>query len=150
VDKANNSAFLSMDSPQIGHVGFTVSGGGACDSDPPVIDSFSAAPTVVSNAAAATVVLTIAAHDDASGVAAVSGWIEGPVATNGQAPRMPFSAAQDPGDPEGPMISRITVPQFAAEGIWRVTIAQVSDKARNTRTYNKDDPALREARFMVN
>jgi hypothetical protein len=149
VDKANNSEFLSMDAPQIGHVGFIVSGGGACDSEPPFVDSIFFAPSIVSNAAAATVVLTIAAHDDASGVASISGWIEGPVATNGQAPRMPFAATPDPRDAEAPMIARITVPQFAAQGIWRVTVAQVSDKARNTRTYNKDDPALREANFRV-
>jgi hypothetical protein len=62
---------------------------------------------------------------------------------------MPFAATSDPRDPEAPMIARITVPQFAAQGIWRVTIAQVSDKARNTRTYNRDDPALREAHFTV-
>jgi hypothetical protein len=149
VDKANNSVFLAMDAPQIGHVGFVVSGGGACDSEPPVVDHFYVAPTIVSNAAAADVVLTIGAHDDASGVASISGWIEGPVATNGQSPRMPFAATSDPRDPEAPMIARITVPQFAAQGIWRVTIAQVSDKARNTRTYNRDDPALREAHFTV-
>jgi hypothetical protein len=148
VDKANNSEFLSMDAPQIGHVGFVVSGGGACDSQPPVVDSLYFAPTIVSNASAATIVLTVAAHDDASGVASISGWIEGPV-TNGQAPRMPFAATPDPRDPEAPMTAQITVPQFAAQGIWRVTVAQVSDKARNTRTYNKDDPALRDASFRV-
>jgi hypothetical protein len=149
VDKANNSEFLSMDAPQIGHVGFVVSGGGTCDSQPPVIDTFYFSPSVVSNAAAATVVLTVAAHDDASGVASISGWIEGPVGTNGQAPRMPFAATPDPQNPEGPMTAQITVPQFAAQGIWRVTVAQIADKARNTRTYNKDDPALRDASFTV-
>jgi hypothetical protein len=28
-------------------------------------------------------------------------------------------------------------------------VAQLTDKARNTRTYNRDDPALRDASFVV-
>jgi hypothetical protein len=149
VDKANNSAFLAMDSPQIGHVGFTVSGGGQCDSDPPVIDGMSFAPAIVSNAEAATIVVTVTAHDDASGVASVSGWIEGPVATNGQAPRINFSCTPDPRDPEAPMTARVTVAQYAAKGVWRVSVAQVADKAGNTRSYNASDPVLGDAIFNV-
>jgi hypothetical protein len=149
VDKANNSAYLSMDAPPLGRVGFVVSGGGTCDSEPPVVDRFFVEPAVVSNASPAIVILTVTGHDDASGVASLAGWIEGPAATNGQAPRIPFAASPDPQDPAAPMVSRVTIPQFAAQGIWRVTVAQISDKARNTRTYGRDDPALREAHFTV-
>jgi len=149
VDKANNSAFLAMDAPQIGHVGFVVSGGGQCDSDPPFLDGLFFSPTVVSNADAATLVLSVTAHDDASGVASVSGWIDGPVATNGQAPRIYFSCTPDPKDPQAPMTARVTVAQYAAKGVWRVSVAQVADKARNTRSYNVSDPVLRDASFNV-
>lgn len=149
VDKANNSAFLSADSPQIGRVGFMVSGGGECDSDPPVIDNMYFTPSIVSNASAADVVVTVAARDDRSGVGSLSGWIDGPVAANGQAPRIYFECIPDPRDPEAPMTAHVTVPRFAAQGVWKVTLAQLADKARNTRVYNRDDPALRDAYFTV-
>jgi hypothetical protein len=149
VDKANNGSFVSMNAPEIGHVGFVVSGGGACDSDPPVVDAMYFEPTIVSNAAAADVVVTVVAHDDVSGVASVSGWIEGPVATDGQSPRISFRCAPDSRDPGAPMTARIIVPQHAAMGNWRVTVAQVVDKARNARSYTGHDPALRDARFSV-
>ena len=149
VDKANNSAFLAMDAPEIGRVGFVVSSGGECDSEPPLLDEMSFAPSVVSNAEASTLIVTVRAHDDASGVASVSGWIDGPVATNGQAPRIYFASTPDPKDPDAPMTARVTVAQYAATGVWRVSVAQVADKARNTRTYNANDPVLREAHFTV-
>jgi hypothetical protein len=47
------------------------------------------------------------------------------------------------------MTARISVPQFAAQGLWSVVLVQVMDKARNTRTYNKGDPALANANFVV-
>ena len=96
-----------------------------------------------------SIVVTIMAHDDGSGVASLFGWIDGPVAANGRSPRITFESRPDPNDPEGPMTARITVPQFAAQGVWRVTLAQVVDKARNTRAYNRNDPALRDASFTV-
>ena len=149
VDKANNSAFLSMDAPQVGHVSFLVSGGGECDAEPPVIDALYFSPTVVSNATAAEILVTVRAHDGQSGVGSLSGWIEGPVSVNGQAPRIYFECVPDPNDGGGAMTKRIIVPQFAAKGTWRVVLAQVADKARNTRAYNRDDPALRDATFTV-
>jgi len=148
-DKANNSAFLSMDAPQVGRVSFLVSGGGGCDSEPPVVDALYFSPASVSNATVAEILVTVRAHDDGSGVASLSGWIDGPVATNGQAPRIYFECMPDPREKDGPMTARITVPQFAAKGVWKVTLAQVADKARNTRAYNRDDPALRDAIFTV-
>ena len=149
VDKANNSAFFSMDAPQVGRVSFVVSGGGGCDAEPPVVDGMYFSPMSVSNAAAAEITVTVTAHDDGSGVASLSGWIDGPVAASGQAPRIYFECAPDPKDKDAPMTARIIVPQFAAKGTWRVTLAQVADKARNTRAYNRDDPVLRDAIFTV-
>lgn len=149
-DKANNTAYLSSDSPQVGRVNFVVSGGGgACDSDPPVVDTLYFSPTVVSNAAPADIILTVAAHDDASGVGSLSGRVEGPVSANGQAPRIFFACAPDPNDPEAPMTAKISVPQFAAKGVWTVALVQVTDKARNSRTYNRNDPVVEQAGFTV-
>lgn len=149
VDKAGNSVVLPMDAPEVGRVSFLVSGGGGCDAEPPVIDAMYFSPTFVSNATAAEILVTVRAHDGQSGVASLSGWIEGPVAVNGQAPRIYFECGPDPNDDGAPMTKRIVVPQFAAKGTWRVVLAQVADKARNTRAYNRDDPALREASFTV-
>jgi len=149
VDKANNTAFLSMESPQVGRVSFLVSGGGGCDSEAPVIDALFFSPSLVSSATAVVITVTVRAHDEGTGVASLSGWIDGPVATNGQAPRIYFESAPDPSDKDGPMTARITVPQYAAKGVWKVSLLQVVDKARNTRAYSRDDPALRDASFTV-
>jgi hypothetical protein len=145
VDRANNSAFLSGDSPQVGRVTFSVTGGGSCDAEPPYIETIYFAPNVASDGM--VIVLTITARDDGAGVASVNGWIEGPAAINGQPPRMHFEA---PSTPSGaPMTAQITVPQLAAKGVWRVTLAQVTDRARNSRSYNRNDPALQTATFTV-
>jgi hypothetical protein len=148
-DKANNTAYLTVESPQVGPVAFVVSGGGACDSDPPVIDALYVSPAIVSNASASQVSLTFTIHDDRSGVGSLSGWVEGPVSASGQVPKIFFAREADSKDPGAPMTARISVPQYAAKGIWRVSLVLVMDKARNTRTYNIGDPALVNASFMV-
>ena len=79
----------------------------------------------------------------------MSGRFEGPVAANGQVPRIFFATQPDPKSPDAPMTAKIPVPQYAANGIWRATFVQVVDKARNTRTYNTNDPALVNANFIV-
>lgn len=148
-DKANNTAYLTGGSPQLGNVGFVVSGGGGCDADPPVIDSLFFSPARVSNAAASEITLTFSIHDDGSGVGSLSGRIEGPVSADGQVPKIFFAWASDPRRPDAPIAASISVPQFAARGLWSVVLVQVMDKARNTRTYNKGDGALLNASFMV-
>jgi hypothetical protein len=148
-DKANNTAYLTSESPQVGPVRFVVSGGGGCDADPPVIDALSISPAIVSNAAASEITMTITARDDGSGVDSLSGRFEGPVASDGQVPKIYFASKPDPAHPDAPMTTRISVPQYAARGIWQVVLVQVMDKARNTRTYNKGDPALVNASFLV-
>jgi hypothetical protein len=148
-DKANNTAFLSSDSPQVGRVSFVVAGGGGCDSVPPTLDALYASPAIVSNAAAAEITLTATAHDEGSGVATLFGRVQGPPSTSGQVPRIAFSCTPDPKNPEAPMTTKITVPQYAAKGIWKVDYLQVLDKARNARTYQGDDPALANANFTV-
>ena len=148
-DKANNTAFLTMDSPEVGRVSFTVAGGGGCDSDPPVIDALYVAPAIVSNTSASELTLTVAVHDDGSGVGFLTGRIDGPVSTSGQVPRIFFTSQPDPRNPDAPLTARITVPQFAASGIWRVASVEVTDKAHNRRIYNRADPVLAEAGFTV-
>ena len=148
-DKANNTAFLAADSREVGHVSFVVSGGGACDSDPPVIDALYVSPAIVSNAVASEVSLTFTVHDDVSGVDSLYGRIEGPVSTDGQVPKIYFASKLDPKNPDAPMTAKFPVSQHAAAGMWKVAFVQVTDKARNTRTYNIGDPALVNASFMV-
>jgi hypothetical protein len=148
-DKANNTAYLAGGATQLGNVGFVVSGGGDCDAEPPIIDALFFSPARVSNAAASEITLSFSIHDDRSGVGSLSGRIEGPVSANGQVPRIFFAWASDPRRPDAPMTARISVPQFAAQGMWSVVLVQVMDKARNTRTYNKGDAALLNANFMV-
>jgi hypothetical protein len=148
-DKANNTAYLTAGAPQLGNVGFLVSGGGDCDADPPVIDALFFTPARVSNAAASEITLSFSIRDDRSGVGSLSGRIEGPVSANGQVPRIFFAWASDPRRPDAPMTASISVPQFAAQGTWSVALVQVMDKARNTRTYNKGDPALLNGSFVV-
>ena len=148
-DKANNTAFLTMDSPEVGRVSFTVAGGGGCDSDPPVIDALYFAPAIVSNTSASELTVTVAVHDEGSGVAFLTGRIDGPVSTSGQVPRIFFTSQPDPRNPDAPLTARITVPQFAASGIWRVASVEVTDKAHNRRIYNRADPVLAEAGFTV-
>ena len=148
-DKANNAAVLATDSPLLAGVGFAVSGGGACDSEPPTIDSVYVTPNAVSNAAAAEVTITIMAHDDGSGVGQLTGRVEGPIAASGQAPRIFFTAQPDPKSPDAPMVVKITVAPLSGVGIWRVAVIEITDKAHNTRPYYATDPALANATFTV-
>jgi hypothetical protein len=146
-DKANNSAYLTFESPELANVGFLVSGGGGCDPDPPVIDGVNVAPTYVSSGS--QVVITISAHDDGSGVSSLTGRFEGPVAANGQVPRIYFQGKPDPKNPDAPMVATITIPQLAGKGIWRVAAIEITDKANNNRVYNSNDPVLANAFVTV-
>jgi hypothetical protein len=149
-DGADNTALLGPDDPQVGGARFFVSGGGACDSAPPIIDAMSFSPPAVSNRAAVEITLTARAHDDGSGLASFFGRIEGPVSTSGEVPRIFFAFSPDPNQPNAPMTATITVPQYAARGIWSVAWAQVTDKANNSHAYYRNDPALAGANFTVN
>jgi hypothetical protein len=148
-DNAGNAAELSTDDPQVGRAEFFVTSSGACDSEPPIIDAMEFAPAAVSNAAAAEIVLTVRAHDDGSGVATLFGRIEGPAAPSGQVPWILFDCAPDPKDKEAPMTAKISVPQYAARGVWGVVWVQVTDKARNTHPYYRTDPVVAAASFVV-
>ena len=148
-DGADNTALLRPDDPQVGGARFFVSGGGACDSAPPIIDAMYFSPPIVSNRAAAEIVLTARAHDDGSGLATFFGRIEGPVSTSGEVPRIFFTFSPDPNQQDAPMTATITVPQYAAKGTWSVSWAQVTDRANNSHAYYRNDPALAGASFTV-
>jgi len=148
-DKANNTVVLAAGTPVVDAVKFVVSGGGACDAEPPLVDSVTLSPTVVSNTVATEVVVTVVAHDAASGVGSLSGRIDGPVAANGQFPRVFFAAEPNPSRPDAPLTATVAVPPFAAKGTWKVTVIQILDKARNLRTYRDTDAPLAGASFEV-
>jgi hypothetical protein len=106
-------------------------------------------PAHVSNTVATEIFLTVEAHDDGSGVASLFGRIEGPAAANGQVAWIRFECSPNPGDPRAPMTATVSVPQYAARGVWSVVWVQVTDKARNSHPYYKDAPVLAGARFIV-
>ena len=94
-DKANNTAVIAAGNPVVDRATFAV-GGGSCDSEPPLIDSVTLSPNVVSNASATEIAITVVAHDAASGIGSLSGRIDGPMAPNGQFPRVFFAAEPNP------------------------------------------------------
>jgi hypothetical protein len=149
VDGADNTALLSPDDPQVGGARFFVSGGGVCDSAPPIIDAMYFSPSIVSNRAAAEITLTATAHDVGSGLATFFGRIEGPASTSGEVARIFFAFSLDKSQPDAPVTTTITVPQYAAKGIWSVSWAQVTDEAHNSQAYYRNDPALAGALFTV-
>ena len=105
-DKAQNSAVISGDSPQLGHVSFMVAGGGGCDSDPPVLDGVIVTPATVSNASASEVTLAIAAHDQGSGLATLEGRVEGPIPRAVRRPEFSSRLTPIPRIPTPPSSSR--------------------------------------------
>ena len=147
-DKAGNSIDLKKDAPALSRVGFGVSSRD-CDTTPPMLESFSLAPSVVSNQSRSEVVVTLSIHDEGTGTTSVTGTFLGPVATNGRPPKIPFTCAPSSADPEAPWTARVVVPQYAAQGTWRVDLLRLQDRALNVREYKIDDPELASALFEV-
>ena len=141
-DHAKNNVVLDSTDPLVGRTGFLVTGGGACDAEPPVVSGLYFTPSVVSNTVGGEITLTVRIQDDGSGVASLFGRIEGPASPSGQVARIPFECIPDPSDPERQMTAKITVPQYAARGVWSVIWLHATDKARNSHPYYKGDPAL--------
>ena len=148
VDKAGNLAYLSGDSPQLARVAFDVYGND-CDSSPPTLETFNISPESVSNETPAEIQVTATIRDVGSGAASMSGWFDGPASTNGQVPRVYFSCAPDPKDPEAPWTGKIQVPQYAAKGTWKVGLIRLQDKAQNFRQYTSGDPVVAGHVFEV-
>jgi hypothetical protein len=147
-DNAGNISLLVEGSPKLPRVAFNVVGD-ACDSSAPTIESLTLSPTLVSNDAATEIQITAQLHDEGSGTNSMSGWVTGPVATNGQFPRIFFSCTHASADPDAPWTGKILVPQFAAKGIWRFGLVRLQDKALNIRDYKLGDPATAQATFEV-
>ena len=147
-DKAHNKAHIVADSPQIARATFDVSHP-ECDTTPPVLDSLTLSPTTVQNEVASIILVTAVASDEGSGVSSMYGDALGPIASNGQPPRIRFVCARNANDPNGPWTAQIQVPQHAARGTWKVGFLQVQDKANNTRNYGPNDPVLAGSIFQV-
>ena len=120
-----------------------------CDTTPPVLDSLTLSPTTVQNEVASIILVTAGASDEGSGVSSMYGDALGPIASNGQPPRIRFVCARNANDPNGPWTAKIQVPQHAAKGTWKVGFLQVEDKAKNTRNYGPNDPVLAGGIFEV-
>ena len=116
---------------------------------PPTLDALQLSPTVVSNERATEIMVTATVTDEGTGAAGLYGRVEGPAATNGQTPKLYFSCTHDPNQTDGSWTGKISVPQYAAKGTWKVVWVQVQDKARNVRSYSSADAVLSGAVFTV-
>lgn len=148
-DLAHNIAMLGLETPTLSRVTFNVSGSGQCDSEAPVLDGISLAPTEVANDVGGEITVTAQVHDEGTGTLSIIGWAAGPVATNGQIPKISFSCANDGRTPGTPWVGRLTVPRFAAKGQWKIGYLRLMDKAQNTREYTFADPMLGNTTFQV-
>src|SRR6185436_8495060 len=101
VDNAGNIAYLAGDAPPVAGVGFNVSSAN-CDATPPEIESLTLSPTTVSNSSPSEIQVTAVVRDEGSGTASMLGWVNGPVATNGQIPRIFFSCNRARNEPDSP------------------------------------------------
>ncbi len=146
-DHAGNNAFLSGDSPLIAQVGFVVAGG-RCDLAGLSLQRLDLSPTSVSNESASEIVVSADLGSTTTAIA-VSGWVNGPASTNGQAPTAFFSSRRSSADPAAPWTGTITVPRLAAKGTWRVAVVRLQDASGALREYASSDPVLVQAFFEV-
>lgn len=143
-DKANNMTTVRGDNPLIAGVKVNISGD-KCDSMSPVMEAVVLDQTTVSNMETSVITVTATVSDDLCGVSSVSGQaanIESPAQT-----RVYFSF-QNAGDPHT-FVGRITIPKFAAKGIWNISWVQLLDKGHNLKTYSSGEPVLQGAAFRV-
>jgi hypothetical protein len=147
-DNAGNTAALSESSPQAAAAAFVVAGG-SCDSTPPTLEQLGLSPAIVSNDTANEILVTAELADPGGRAIAVSGWIAGPVSTNGLAPKILFSCNRASNDPNAPWTGRISVPQYAAKGIWRIGLIRLQDKSLSYTEYAPQDAVLANGFFEV-
>jgi len=148
-DNAGNTGFLPSGSPLVGHADFQVLSQENCDSIPPILETLDLSPRSLSNETGAEILVTAAVDDEGSGTISVSGWVSGPISTNGQVPKISFFCAQNSKDPRAPWTGKILVPQYAAKGTWKVGRVRVQDKALNVREYTPEDTVISGATFEV-
>jgi hypothetical protein len=115
--------------------------GSQCDSNPPALALLSVSPSVVSNDTATEIQIAVTAHDEGSGMRSISGFLRGPDAGKGQFAQILFACTRSASDPEAPWVGRLTIPQAAATGTWRLGLLRLEDNAKNTRDYWLGDPA---------
>jgi hypothetical protein len=117
----------------VGAVGFTQTGTG--DTAPPQAVSASVSPsTVDTSTTAATISVTVLLIDDFSGTQSASLRFVGP---SGQLLSVNVAAADLVGGSalDGTYTKTATVPLFAEQGSWTLTLLTVVDQATNTRSY---------------
>ncbi len=147
-DNAGNLALLTGLSPQMAGAEFVVAGGD-CDSLPTSLERVDLSPVIVTNDAASGITITVGLSDEGHRAISISGWAAGPASTNGQVPRIFFSCARASNDPGAPWTGTISVPQYAAKGIWRIGLVRLQDKSLTFRDYTPASPVLAQAWFEV-
>ena len=147
-DVAGNVADLSSDSRTAPRAAFDVYNDG-CDSTPPALETMTLSPTTVSNASASAILVSAVLDEAGSGMNSMSGYVEGPVATNGQTPKISFNGNPNPSDPARLWTATLTMPQYAAKGPWKVVFVRLFDKALNRHDYESNDPILAKVSFVV-
>jgi hypothetical protein len=147
-DKAGNSVRLGAEIPALAGVSFEVLSD-TCDATAPELEWITLAPREVSNTVASEIELAASVRDEGTGTTSVFVSVVGPVATGGQAPRIPIQLTRSSNEPSAVWSGRIPVPQFAAKGTWRVALIRLEDGARNFRIYKSNEAALSQAVFEV-
>ena len=78
------------------------------------------------------------------------GWVDGPASTNGTVPKINFSCARTSNAPDSTWTGRIIVPQYSANGIWKVGMLRLQYNSIASIQYGPTDPILARGYFEVN
>lgn len=148
LDGADNRAIFAANDPLVNGVSFLFVGN-SCDSEPPVLQGLFLNPNEVDNDIDSEVTLTATVTDDKTGVAGVSGRVDGPPSTSGQRPSIYFSLSGNREDPSSPWVGRIRIAKFSAAGTWQLGSLQVIDRANNIKIYGPNDRQLAGSQFTV-
>lgn len=148
LDGADNRAIFSASDPLVNGISFLFVGN-SCDSDPPTLESLTLNPLEVENENDGEITITAIVSDDKTGVAGVSGRVDGPPSTSGQRPSIYFSLTGNREDPSAPWVGKIRIAKFSAAGAWHIGSMQVIDRANNIKIFGPNDRQLAGASFTV-
>lgn len=148
LDGADNRAIFSANDPLVNGVSFLFVGN-SCDSDAPLLESLTLNPPEVDNGNDSEITVTAVVRDDKTGVAGVSGRVDGPPSTSGQRATIYFSLSGNRDEASTPWVGKIRIAKFTAAGTWHVGSLQVIDRANNIRIYGPNDRQLAGAQFNV-
>lgn len=148
LDGADNRAIFSASDPLVGGVSFLFVGN-SCDSEAPTLQSLTLNPLEIDNENDGEIAITAIVSDDKTGVAGVSGRVDGPPSTSGQRPSIYFSLTGNREDPTSPWVGKIRIAKFSAAGTWQVGSLQLIDRANNIKIFGPNDRQLAGAQFTV-